>query len=102
MLAVISPAKSLDFETKAKTRKKTTPAFLNDSAELIAGLSKLAPQDVSELMGISDKLGVLNADRYATWSSDTKHGKQAALAFTGDVYNRGPLEEAIAQAAGGE
>ena len=86
MLAVISPAKSLDFETKPRTRKKSTPAFLDDSAELIGRLTKLAPQDVSELMGISDNLGILNADRYASWSCDTKHAKQAALAFTGDVY----------------
>lgn len=86
MLAVISPAKSLDFESKPRTRKKTTPAFLDDSAELIESLKQLAPQDVSTLMGISDRLGVLNADRYASWSCDTKNGKQAALAFTGDVY----------------
>ncbi len=86
MLAVISPAKSLDFDTKPKTRKATTPIFLDDAATLIGGLAKLAPGDISDLMGISQKLGQLNCDRYAEWRRETKGGKQAALAFTGDVY----------------
>ena len=86
MLAVISPAKSLDFETRPNTRKATTPAFLDDAASLIKDLTKLAPGDVSDLMGISTKLGELNCDRYNEWRKDTRGGKQAALAFTGDVY----------------
>ena len=86
MLAVISPAKSLDFETRPTTRKSTTPAFVDDAAALIEDLSQLAPGDVSDLMGISQKLGELNCDRYSEWRQDTRGGKQAALAFTGDVY----------------
>ena len=86
MLAVISPAKSLDFDTRPTTRKASTPAFIDDAAILIAGLTQLAPDDISELMGISQKLGELNCNRYNEWRQDTRHGKQAALAFTGDVY----------------
>ena len=86
MLAVLSPAKSLDFDTPANTRKATTPRFVDDAATLIADLTKLAPGEVSDLMGISAKLGELNCDRYAEWRKDAAGGKQAALAFTGDVY----------------
>ena len=86
MLAVISPAKSLDFETRPTTRKASTPAFLDDAAALIEDLVKLAPGEVSDLMGISTKLGELNCDRYNEWRKATRGGKQAALAFTGDVY----------------
>ena len=86
MLAVISPAKSLDFESRPRTRKSTTPDFVDEAAVLIEDLVKLAPPDVSDLMGISQKLGELNCDRYNEWRRETKGGKQAALAFTGDVY----------------
>lgn len=86
MLAVLSPAKSLDFETRPTSRKSSQPAFLDDAAVLIDDLAKLAPGDISDLMGISTKLGQLNCDRYAQWRKDTRGGKQAALAFTGDVY----------------
>ena len=86
MLAVISPAKSLDFESRPTTRKATTPDFVDDAAVLIEDLVKLAPGDISDLMGISQKLGELNCDRYNEWRKDANGGKQAALAFTGDVY----------------
>ena len=86
MLAVISPAKSLDFETAPTSPKSSTPAFLDDAAILIGDLAKLAPGEISDLMGISAKLGELNGNRYGEWRKDTHGGKQAALAFTGDVY----------------
>lgn len=86
MLAVISPAKSLDFETRPMTRKFTAPDFVDDAAVLIEDLVKLAPGDISDLMGISQKLGELNCDRYNEWRKDMNGAKQAALAFTGDVY----------------
>ena len=86
MLAVISPAKSLDFETRPATRKSSQPAFLDEASLLIDDLTKLAPGDVSDLMGISAKLGELNCNRYNEWRRDGRGAKQAALAFTGDVY----------------
>ncbi|MCW8195626.1 peroxide stress protein YaaA [Proteobacteria bacterium 005FR1] len=88
MLIVISPAKNLDYETPPVTDEHTTPEFIDDSKKLIAELRKLAPQDVSKLMGISDKLGTLNYDRYQAWKPtfNFKNAKQAVLAFNGDVY----------------
>ncbi len=86
MLAVISPAKSLDFKTRPETRKSSKPAFVDDAAVLIEDLARLAPGDVSDLMGISQKLGELNCNRYNEWRRDNRGAKQAALAFTGDVY----------------
>jgi hypothetical protein len=88
MLAIISPAKSLDFETPPVIRKHTMPDFLNESQALIGELRRLGPADISKLMGISVKLGDLNYRRYAQWTTPFSPGnaKQAALAFTGDVY----------------
>ncbi|MXY05610.1 MAG: peroxide stress protein YaaA, partial [Gammaproteobacteria bacterium] len=87
MLAIISPAKSLDFDGRAPTRKSSVPSFLDDSAELIRELRELAPQDLSDLMGISTSLAELNYDRYATWGEpfNRRNAKQAMFAFNGDV-----------------
>lgn len=88
MLVVISPAKNLDYETPLPTKKNSQPAFLDDSAELIKGLRKLAPQDIGKLMGISDKLAAENFDRFQNWKPPftTKNARPAVLAFKGDVY----------------
>ena len=88
MLIVISPAKTLDYETAPVTKKFTEPDFLKDSAVLIKRLKKMSPPEVSELMGISDKLGDLNFGRYLNWKPPftLDNAKQAALAFKGDVY----------------
>ncbi len=88
MLLVISPAKNLDYETPAKTKQHTAPDFLEQSQLLIEQLRALAPQDISQLMSISDKLGVLNYDRFQQWSTPftADNAKQAVLAFNGDVY----------------
>ncbi|GAA5315234.1 MAG: peroxide stress protein YaaA [Candidatus Pelagadaptatus aseana] len=89
MLLVISPAKNLDYETPATTDVATQPDFLDDAQALIDELRELAPQDISKLMKISDKLGVLNYDRYQQWQRpmQSPEAKQAMLAFNGDVYN---------------
>lgn len=88
MLLVISPAKSLDFESRPTTRKCSQPAFLDDARLLIDQLKGLSPGEVSDLMGISTKLGELNCDRYNEWAPpfNRDNAKQAALAFRGDVY----------------
>lgn len=88
MLIVVSPAKSLDFETPAKTKMYTTPSFINDSEKLIKGLRKLSPDDISALMNVSVKLAELNHERFANWHTpfDLSNAKQALFAFTGDVY----------------
>lgn len=88
MLSVISPAKTLDFETSPSTRIHTQPDYLDQSRELIEILRDYSPQRLAELMGISDKLAGLNAARYAEWAPpfDLDNAKQAAQAFQGDVY----------------
>jgi cytoplasmic iron level regulating protein YaaA (DUF328/UPF0246 family) len=88
MLIVISPAKTLDFETPATISKHTFPAFLDDTAELVDQLRELEPNDFIELMGISAKLAELNSNRYHEWSIpfDTNNAKQSIQAFKGDVY----------------
>jgi len=88
VLILISPAKTLDFETPAKCDRFSKPAFLSETQELVGQLSQLSAAEISSMMKISDKLGVLNASRYQTWQSDFDHtnAKQALLAFQGDVY----------------
>ncbi|MFT5420880.1 MAG: cytoplasmic iron level regulating protein YaaA (DUF328/UPF0246 family) [Candidatus Endobugula sp.] len=88
MLMVISPAKKLDVDTPTITNKKSQASLLADSQLLIDELQTLAPQDVSSLMRISDKLGSLNYDRYQQWQLPftLKNAKQALLVFKGDVY----------------
>ena len=88
MLIVLSPAKSLDFDTPASLSDATVPDFLAESQLLIERLRELAPQDLASLMGISDPLAALNAARYAAWTTPftPANAKQAVLAFNGDVY----------------
>ncbi|MES2932490.1 MAG: peroxide stress protein YaaA [Pseudomonadota bacterium] len=88
MLIVLSPAKSLDFESRPTTKKFTLPDFTTDSAELIDLLRQFSPAQVGSLMHISDPLAQLNVARYATWSSQYSwtNAKQAVLSFNGDVY----------------
>jgi len=88
MLIVISPAKSLDFETLPKTQHYTMPDMLEESEKLVGRLRKMKPEDLSDLMGISANLGQLNYERYQTWSLPftPENAKQAVLAFNGDVY----------------
>lgn len=88
MLTVISPAKTLDFETPATTEQYSQPAFLKQSQQLIDGLKKLSAQELASLMSISDKLAGLNVARYQEWQQPFTPGnaKQAVLAFRGDVY----------------
>jgi cytoplasmic iron level regulating protein YaaA (DUF328/UPF0246 family) len=88
MLIVISPAKTLDFETAPITKGHSQPEFLKESRQLISQLKKLTPAEVSSLMKISDKLGVLNFLRFNEWKTPftLDNSKQALLAFKGDVY----------------
>ena len=89
MLAILSPAKTLDFDSPLVTDQHSAPEFTKDSAALIKTLRKLEPADIGSLMGISDKLATLNHDRYAQWSAkfDENSGSRASiLAFKGDVY----------------
>jgi cytoplasmic iron level regulating protein YaaA (DUF328/UPF0246 family) len=93
MLAILSPAKTLDFESKLTTKKYTEPSFVDESSQLISTLKTLEPQDIASLMSISDNLAELNHRRYHEWQPrfDTPNfgtgaARPAILAFKGDVY----------------
>ncbi|MBF8743151.1 peroxide stress protein YaaA [Pseudomonas guariconensis] len=88
MLTVISPAKTLDYDTPPVTQRFTLPQYLDDSQELITQLREFTPAQISELMHLSDKLAGLNAARFGSWTPDftPANAKQALLAFKGDVY----------------
>lgn len=88
MLIVISPAKTLDYETTPKTKVFTTPDYLDRSQQLINRLRNFSSLDISDLMKVSAKIADLNFDRYETWKKPftEKNAKQAVLAFKGDVY----------------
>ena len=88
MLIVISPAKTLDYETVPKTKVFTTPDYLGQSQQLINRLRNFSSLDISDLMKVSAKIADLNFDRYESWKKPftVKNAKQAILAFKGDVY----------------
>ena len=88
MLTVISPAKTLDFETPPGTRKSTVPRLLDRSAELVEDMQALSPDDIRGLMGVSENIADLNHRRFMNWSRpfDLGNAKQSILAFKGDVY----------------
>lgn len=88
MLILISPAKTLDFETPPTTQRFSQPELLHHSEQLIEQLRAMPPQQIGELMKLSDKLASLNAARYESWSQPftAENAKPALLAFKGDVY----------------
>jgi cytoplasmic iron level regulating protein YaaA (DUF328/UPF0246 family) len=91
MMFLLSPAKTLDYETRVPgtvLRHTTQPRFHNEAAELIDVLRRHSPQQVAALMDLSQPLAELNAQRYATWqpAATPANSKPAVLAFAGDVY----------------
>ena len=88
MKIIISPAKSLDFETKAPTSLHTQPRFLEQSEKLNKKLKTLSKKNIAELMKISDALSALNYDRNQTWKTpfSPNNAKQAIYSFTGEVF----------------
>lgn len=88
MLIVISPAKTLDYDTPPKTKTFTLPDYLDQSQQLITCLRELSSKDIQKLMTVSPKIADLNFDRYKSWRKKftPANAKQAILAFKGDVY----------------
>lgn len=88
MIVVISPAKTLDFETPLVTDRYTQPAFIAESSQLITIAKKLSPAQLASLMKISDKLAHLNVERFNSWQPEfnLQNSRPAILAFKGDVY----------------
>lgn len=89
MLILLSPAKSLDYETPVEGISHTQPQFVSQSAQLIEVLKTQSPAQIASLMDLSDKLAALNVARYEAWRPKftAKNAKQAILAFNGDVYD---------------
>ena len=88
MLIVVSPAKSLDYESPLATKKFSEPEMLDRSEELVSIMAKKSPDDISVLMSVSPALGELNFARFQDWERPftTSNARPALLAFNGDVY----------------
>jgi cytoplasmic iron level regulating protein YaaA (DUF328/UPF0246 family) len=88
MKLVISPAKSLDFESELPTDKHSEAIFLEQSERINKLLKKKSAKSLSKLMGISDALGQLNYERNQTWELPftPQNARPALYAFNGDVY----------------
>jgi len=100
MKIVISPAKSMNFESKAPTHEFSQPIYLKEADRLSKILKKKSARSLSKLMSISPALGQLNYERNQNWELpfDLDNAKQAVYAFTGEVYrgldaNSLPLED---------
>lgn len=89
MLFLLSPAKTLDYESPLPELPHTLPAFVDDASRLIEVLRRQSPQQLATLMDISDPLAALNAARYQAWTPKftARNARQAVLAFDGDVYD---------------
>ncbi|HBR7310258.1 TPA: peroxide stress protein YaaA [Klebsiella aerogenes] len=88
MLILISPAKTLDYQSPLATTRYTQPELLEYSQQLIGIARQLTAPQIGKLMSISDKLADLNATRFHDWHPDftPQNARQAILAFKGDVY----------------
>ena len=88
MKIVVSPAKSLDFETQLPTAKNSQPQFLEQAEKLNKKLESKSKKAIGELMHISDKLAALNYQRYKDFSLPftTENARPAVYSFAGDVY----------------
>lgn len=88
MLTVLSPAKTLDYDSAPITQSSTVPRFMDQSALLVEDARSLSPDDIRSLMGVSEQIAHLNHERFMNWqrNSNADNAKQAVLAFKGDVY----------------
>lgn len=89
MLHILSPAKSLDFESNVLIVDFTIPKLKNESSKLISNLRKIKAKELEKLMSISSDLAGLNTLRYAKWKGlelPGEESRQALFAFKGDVY----------------
>ncbi len=89
MLIVVSPAKTLDFESRLPSSRFSQPQSLNESQALIEILRDYSADDLSHLMNVSENIASLNVERYAKWSQPftDKNARPAVFAFKGDVYD---------------
>lgn len=88
MLIVVSPAKSLDYESELATKKYSEPTMLDRSQELVGVMASKSPDEISDMMGISRSLAETNFERFQDWHQPftPQNARPALLAFKGDVY----------------
>ncbi|MEY4083766.1 MAG: hypothetical protein RL483_1135 [Pseudomonadota bacterium] len=88
MLILLSPAKTLDFESDLPAIEMSRPILEEESVALVEAARRLSPSGLASLMGLSDKLAQLNVDRFKAWQPGAGHpvARPAVLAFNGDVY----------------
>ena len=88
MLALISPAKTLDYETTLPSSNFTQPRLLDQSEQLIEVCRELSASQLVSLMSVSEKIAQLNVARFQDWQTefDFANARQAIFAFKGDVY----------------
>ena len=84
MIALISPAKTLDYESNLPALTPTTPRFVDEAAFLAERAAKLSKRKLMDLMHISEKLAALNVERYRDFADAPE--RPALFAFAGDVY----------------
>lgn len=88
MQLIISPAKNLDEHTDAPAANASQPALLAEAQMLVETLKNHSPQDIAALMHVSDKIALLNVERFARWHTPftQSNAKPAVYLFNGDVY----------------
>ena len=89
MLTILGPAKTIDTSPHGITKQYSMPRFLDQAAELVEKLRGYSLPRLKKMMAVSDKLAVLNVERYASWSPSygPGEGQQALMAFSGEVFN---------------
>lgn len=88
MISIISPAKTLDFDTETPVKTTSQPEFVKESEKIISKLKRTSRRKISNLMDLSRQLTELNYERYQNWEPDfnSENSRQAIYAFKGDVY----------------
>lgn len=88
VLIVVSPAKSLDYETPLATKKASEPRLLDDAEQLVSIMAAKSPGEIQKLMSVSPALAELNFERFQDWERPftSENARPAVLAFNGDVY----------------
>jgi uncharacterized protein len=89
MITILSPAKTLNFNTPSPIPQSSPPLFIEKASQLIQILKRLTPADIMSLMKISNGISELNFIRYTKWELNhtTANSKQAVFAYNGEVFN---------------
>ena len=94
MIILLNSSKTLDMQLPARLSRHSMPKFSAECAILVKALRKLSVSELAALMGMSEKLAILNVARYRNWQTrpDPANSKQALLAFKGDVFDAMGIE----------